>query len=53
MKARQEVMKITVGSEETRPSGNACKYFSRNPAQVNDLNEVASLNPVWHKSSIP
>ena len=34
-------MKITVGSEETRLLGKACKCFSRNPAQVNDVNGVA------------
>ena len=28
------------------------KCFSKNPSQVNDLNEVASLTSVWHKSSI-
>ena len=28
------------------------KCFSKNPAQVNDLNGVASLTSVWHKSSI-
>ena len=43
-------MKITVGSEETRLSGNVCKCFS---AQVNDLNGVASSTSVWRKSSIP
>ena len=45
-------MKITVGSEETRLLGKACKCFSRNPAQVNDLNGVEGSASVWHKSSI-
>ena len=53
MKARWEVTSITVGSEETRPLSKACKCSSRNPAQGNDLNGVASINPMWHKSSIP
>ena len=35
-------MKITVGSEETQLLGKAYKCFARNPAQVNDLNRVAS-----------
>ena len=35
-------MKITVESEETGLLGKACKCFSTNPAQVNDLNGVAS-----------
>ena len=48
MKAQQEAMKVTVGSEETRLSSKACKCFSRNPSQVNDLNGVASLISVWH-----
>ena len=42
MKARWEVMKITVGSEETRLLGKACKCFSRNPGQVKNMNGVAS-----------
>ena len=42
-------MKITVGSEETRLSDKACKCFSRNPAQVNDLDRVASSTCVWNK----
>ena len=46
-------MKVTVESEETRLLGKTCKCFSRNPAQINDLNEVGSLTSVWHKSSIP
>ena len=46
-------MNITVGSEETRLLGITCKCFSRNPAQVNDLNGVASSTSVWHKFSIP
>ena len=46
MKARWEVMKITVGSEETWLLGKAYKWFSRNPAQVNDLNGVASSTSV-------
>ena len=41
MKARREVMKITVGSDETRLIGKAWKCFSRDPVQVNDLNGVA------------
>ena len=35
------VMKITVGSEEARLLGKACKCFSSNPPRVNDLNRVA------------
>ena len=35
-------MKITVGNEESRLLAEACRCFSRNPAQVNDLNGVAS-----------
>ena len=31
MKTRQEVMKITVGSEEIQLSSKVCKCFSRNP----------------------
>ena len=46
-------MKIPVGSEETRLLGKVCKFFSRNPAQVNDLNRVASSISVWRESSIP
>ena len=42
MKAQQELMMVTVGSEETQLLGKACKYFPRNPAQVNDLNGVLS-----------
>ena len=38
---------ITAGSEETRYLGQACKCFSRNPAQVNDLNEVANQLINW------
>ena len=53
MKAREEVMKITERSEGARLLGKACKCFSRNPAQVNYLNGVASLTSVWCKSSIP
>ena len=53
MKARWEAMKITVGSEEARLLGKACKCFSRNPAQVNDLNGAVSSTFVWQKSSIP
>ena len=33
--------------------GKACKCFSRDPAQVSDLNRVESLFSVWRKSSIP
>ena len=33
--------------------GKACKFFSRNPAQVNNLKGVTSLTSLWHKSSIP
>ena len=40
MKTQQGVMKVTVGSEETRLLSKAYKCFSRNPAQVNDLNGV-------------
>ena len=47
------MMKITVGSEGTRLLGKACKCFSRNPAQVNDMNEVVSSTSLWHKSSTP
>ena len=47
------MIKITVESEETRLSDKACKCFSRNPAQVNDLNGVASSTCVWNKFSIP
>ena len=50
---RDEVMKITVGSEETKLLGKSCKYFSSNPPHVNDLNGVASLISLWHKLSIP
>ena len=39
MKAQQEVMMMTVRSEETSLLGKACKRFSRNP---DDLNGVAS-----------
>ena len=42
MKARWEVMKITVGSEETLLLGKALKRFPRNPARVNDLNRVVN-----------
>ena len=35
-------MKITVGSEETRLLDKACKCFSRNLAQMNDLNGMTS-----------
>ena len=34
MKAQQEVMKISVRSEETRLLGKACTCFARNPAEV-------------------
>ena len=53
VKVRQEVMRVTVGSGETRLLGKACKCFPRNPGKVNDLNGVASLISVWHKSFIP
>ena len=42
-----------IGSEETRLLGKACKCFSRNPAQVNDLNGVARLTSEWRGSFIP
>ena len=35
-------MKVTAGSEITRLLGKACECFSRNPAQVNDPNGMAS-----------
>ena len=41
MNSRWEVMKITVGSKGMCLSGKGCKCFSRNPAQVNDMNRVA------------
>ena len=53
MKTRWEVMEINVGNEEAWLLGKVCKCFSRNHAQANDLNGVASLTSVWHKFSIP
>ena len=42
-----------MGSEETRLLGKACKCFSRNPAQVNDLSQdiirVSCLSEVASK----
>ena len=46
-------MKITVGGEETRLLGKACKCFSRILAQVNDLNGVASSTSMRYTSSTP
>ena len=45
-------MRINVGSGEIQFLDKACKCFSRNPAQVNDLNGVESSTSVWHKSHI-
>ena len=42
---------ITVGSEETRLPGKACKFFSRNPAQVSDLNPIRP--DIFSRSSVP
>ena len=42
MKARWEVIKITVGSERAPLLGKCCKCFSRNPAQVNVLQLIFS-----------
>ena len=53
MKAQYEVMQVTVGSEETQLLGTACKCFSKNPAQVTDLNGVGNSTCVWLNSSIP
>ena len=42
-----------IESEQTQLLGKACKCFSRNPAQVNDLNGVARLISEWRESFIP
>ena len=47
MKARWEEIKITMGRKETQFQDKVCKCFSRNPAQVNDLNGLASSTSVW------